>query len=117
MEAFGLVVIAPFLLAAWLVVRASRNRAFRRAAVSTVAEITDIRWKTVGPLPDRDRLAFPMLRFTLPDGSVYETRSEVATPELPEIGDRVEILYLPESPGRARVESQASPSSGSTSGT
>jgi hypothetical protein len=95
-------ILALLALVAWLVVRAARNRAFHRAAVSTTAVVTDIRWKTVGPLPDRDRLAFPMLRFTLPDGSVYETRSEVATPALPEIGDQVEILYLPDSPGRAR---------------
>ncbi len=67
-------VLAVLALVAWLVTRSVRARAFRRAAVSTTAEITDIRWKSVGPLPERDRLAFPMLRFTLPDGSVYETR-------------------------------------------
>jgi hypothetical protein len=88
--------LAVLVLVAWLVTRSVRARAFRRAAVSTTAEITDIRWKTVGPLPERDRLAFPTL---------------------PEIGDRVPVLYLPENPGRARVENHASPSSGSTSGT
>jgi len=85
--------------------RSVANRAFRRAAVRTEAEITEIRWKDVGPLPDRDRLAFPMLRFTLADGSVYETRSEQPTRRLPgDVGDRVGILYLPDEPGRARVE-------------
>jgi hypothetical protein len=58
-----------------------------------------------------------MLRFALPDGSLMETRSERALSGPAEIGDRVEILYLPDDPSRVRVDSHASPSTGSTSGT
>jgi Protein of unknown function (DUF3592) len=104
MAAIGLAVIALLLLAAWLITRAARDRAFRSAAAPAEAEITDIRWKTVGPLPERDRLAYPLLRFALPDGSVYEARSEVAAPAA-EVGDRVPVLYLPENPSRVRVAS------------
>jgi hypothetical protein len=101
----ALAVLAVALLLVWLATRRARARsaAFRAGAAHTQAEITDIRWKTVGPLPDRDRLAYPMLRFALPDGSLIETRSEVATAPACEVGDRVEILYLPDEPRRARV--------------
>jgi hypothetical protein len=39
------------------ILRRVANRAFARAAVQIEAEITEIRWKDVGPLPERDRLA------------------------------------------------------------
>jgi hypothetical protein len=97
--------VAILIAVGFAIQRRLANRAFARAAVQTEAEITEIRWKDVGPLPERDRLAFPMLRFMLPDGSLYETRSERPTRQLAgEIGDRVPILYLPEEPGRARVQ-------------
>jgi hypothetical protein len=114
-DAMGaLVVLLVVLVVASLVIRKVRaDRAFDAAAVRAEAEITDIRWKTVGPLPERDRLAFPLLRFTLPDGSLMETRSEVAATGPREVGERVEILYLPENPSRARLDSQASPDTGS----
>jgi hypothetical protein len=116
MGAIALAVIALFLLLAWLAIRGRRD-AFQVGAVHTQAEITDIRWKTVGPLPDRDRVAYPLLRFSLPDGSVFETRSEAPAAGPYEVGDRVGVLYLPDDPRRVRVDSQASPSTGSTSGT
>jgi hypothetical protein len=96
-----LVVLAIVIAVGFAVQRRVADRAFARAALQTEAEITEIRWKDVGPLPERDRLAFPMLRFTLPDGSVYEARSERHWPG--DVGDRVEVLYLPEEPGRVRV--------------
>lgn len=102
----GVLIILALLVAIGVAIyRSVANRAFARAAVATEAEITEIRWKDVGPLPDRDRLAFPMLRFTLPDGSLYETRSERPTRGLQgDVGDRVGILYLPDEPARARVQ-------------
>jgi hypothetical protein len=99
----GLLVILAILIAAGVAIyRVAANRAFHRAAVPGEAEITDIRWKTVGPLPERDRLGYPMLRFTLADGSVFETRSERHAEG--DVGDRVDILYLPDQPSRARVK-------------
>ena len=114
----ALAVLAVALVLVWVATRRARARhaAFREGAVHTQAVITDIRWKTVGPLPERDRLAYPLLRFALPDGSVYEARTEVGGPPV-EVGDRVGVLYLPDDPSRVRVDSQASPSTRSTSGT
>ena len=115
--AAAVVLVAVILVVVWLVVR-DRNatRAFLQAAAPAQAEITDIRWKTVGPLPDRDRLAYPLLRFSLPDGSVIEARSEAPAAEPHEVGERVAVLYLPGDPSRVRLESHQSPSTGSTSG-
>jgi hypothetical protein len=101
--AAGAVVLLVLVLV-WLAVRRVRRaRAFDLAAVRTDGEITDIRWKTVGPRADRDRLGVPLVRFTLADGSVVETRSEVPVEGPHEVGDRVEVLYLPDAPARARV--------------
>ena len=108
MAAVALLLIVVLVVFAFVAVRRSRaDRAFRGAAVPGEAEVTDIRWKMVGPLPDRDRLAYPLLRFALPDGSVYEARSEVAAPAAA-VGDHVPVLYLPENPSRVRVVSHAS---------
>jgi hypothetical protein len=105
MAGVALLLIVAIVVFAVVAARRSRaDRAFRDAAVPGEAEITDVRWKTVGPLPDRDRLAYPLLRFALPDGSLIEARSEVAAPAA-EVGDRVGILYLPDEPSRVRVGS------------
>ena len=98
-----LVAVALVVLAVVAARRTRTDRAFRRVAVAAEGEVTDIRWKTVGPLPERDRLAYPLLRFALPDGSLIECRSEVATTAV-EVGDRVGILYLPDEPSRVRVD-------------
>ena len=104
MAAVALLLIVAIVVFAVVAARRARaDRAFRGAAVPGEAEVTDIRWKTVGPLPDRDRLAYPLLRFALPDGSLIETRSEVATTAA-EVGDRVAVLYLPDDPSRVRVD-------------
>ena len=105
MGAIALVVIVALVVLAVVAIRKrNADRAFLSAAVPAEAEVTDVRWKTVGPLPERDRLAYPLLRFALPDGSLIETRSEVATTAA-EVGDRVGILYLPDEPSRVRVDS------------
>jgi hypothetical protein len=100
-----LLILALVVLAVLAVRKRNADRAFHSAAATAEAEVTDVRWKTVGPLPERDRLAYPLLRFALPDGSVIETRSEVATTEA-EVGDRVAVLYLPDEPGRVRIAGQ-----------
>ena len=104
MAAVALLLILALAVLAVVTIRRTRaDRAFRDAAATAEAEVTDVRWKTVGPLPERDRLAYPLLRFALPDGSLIETRSEVATTAA-EVGDRVAVLYLPDDPSRVRVD-------------
>jgi hypothetical protein len=69
-EAAEAVVLPALLMAALIVatIRIRRDRAFERAAARTGAEITDLRFKRVGPLDERDTIAYPLLRLTLPDG-------------------------------------------------
>jgi hypothetical protein len=57
----ALAVLAVTLVLVWLATRRARARdaAFQARAVHTQAEITDIRWKTVGPLPEHDRRPEP----------------------------------------------------------
>jgi hypothetical protein len=109
MEAFGLMplaFVAMGLLFAWIGIRNVRvSDAFRRDALQADAEITDVRWELVGAMGDRDHLAFPVLRFTLPDGRVVETQSDYGTNWPPgEAGDHVTVMYLPDDPTRARIE-------------
>jgi hypothetical protein len=109
MEAFGLMplaFIAAGLLFAWYGFRNVRaTGAFRRAALRTEAEITDVRWEWVGAMGDRDQVAFPVLKFTLPDGRIVETKAEYGTNWPPgKAGDRVTVIYHPDDPTRARIE-------------
>jgi hypothetical protein len=105
MAAIGPLLILAIVVLVWLTVARRRaDRRFLGAAVPAEAEVTDVRWKTVGPLPERDRLAYPLLRFALPDGSLIEARSQ-ATEQPFEVGDRVSVLYLPDDPSRVRVDS------------
>jgi hypothetical protein len=109
MEAFGLMplaFVAVGLLFAWYGIRNVRAAdAFRRDAHQAEAEITDVRWELVGPATDRDHLAFPVLKFTLPDGRIVETQSDHGTNWPPgEPGDHVTVLYQPDDPAHARIE-------------
>jgi hypothetical protein len=104
MAAIGPLLILAIVVLAWVTIARRRaNRAFLGAAVPAEAEVTDVRWRTVGPLPERDRLAYPLLRFALPDGSLIEARGQ-ATEQPIEVGDRVGVLYLPAEPSRVRVD-------------
>jgi hypothetical protein len=84
-----------------LIRRSRRDRAFEQAAVRADAVITDVRYRRVGPLDDRDVLAYPLVRLSLPDGTTYENWAE--RPADGEVGERVEVLYLPDEPGRIRI--------------
>lgn len=100
------VVLLALLMAALIVatIRIRRDRAFERAAARTEAEITDLRFKRVGPLDARDTIGYPLLRLTLPDGLTVENWAERGVSEPPgEIGDHVEVLYDPHDPSRIRL--------------
>jgi hypothetical protein len=109
MEAIGLMplaFVAAGLLFAWIGIRNVRaGDAFRSVARQTEAEITDVRWEWTGGIGNRNQVAFPVLRFTLPDGQVVETQAEYGTNWPPgQAGDRVTVLYHPDEPSRARIE-------------
>jgi hypothetical protein len=91
---------------AWYGIRNARAAdAFRRAALPAQAEITDVRWEAIGHPGDTDMVAFAVVRFTLPDGRIVETQTDHGTNWPPgKAGDRVDVLYLPDDPTRARIE-------------
>lgn len=53
-------------------------------------------------------LYYPVLRFRLPDGTFVETRSSIgASPPDQQPGDEITVLYNPDNPSEARVDSPA----------
>lgn len=70
---------AFFLLGLAMVLITLRARTARRRFEETAAqapgEVTDMRWESVGQAGDRSMLAFPIVRFSLPDGRTVETRT------------------------------------------
>ena len=80
-------------------VRVRKDRAFARDAVHAYGVVTDVRHKRVGPLEDRDLLAYPLVRLTLPDGTTLENWAERPVADA-EVGDHVEVLY---DAGRIRI--------------
>ena len=78
-----------------LAVKAKRRRArWEAAATSTSGEVTDLRWQSVGQAGDTNLLAFPILRFSLPDGRTVETQSSWGTnPPAAKPGAQVTVLY------------------------
>jgi hypothetical protein len=78
-----------------LAVKARRRRArWEAAAARASGEVTDLRWQSVGQAGDRNLLAFPVLRFSLPDGRTVETQSSWGTnPPAAKPGAQVTVLY------------------------
>jgi hypothetical protein len=63
-----------------LALKARRRRArWEAAATRASGEVTDLRWQSVERAGDRNLLAFPVLRFSLPDGRTVETQSSWGT--------------------------------------
>ena len=88
-----------------LAVKAKRRRArWEAAATSTSGEVTDLRWQSVGQAGDSNLLAFPVLRFSLPDGRTVETQSSWGTnPPAAKPGAQVTVLYDPADPTSASL--------------
>jgi hypothetical protein len=88
-----------------LAVKAKRRRArWEAAATRTSGEVTDLRWQSAGQAGDRNLLAFPVLRFSLPDGRTVETQSTWGTnPPAAKPGARVTVLYDPAAPTSASL--------------
>jgi Protein of unknown function (DUF3592) len=85
-------------------VRANR---FERTAQRTNALVTALRWKHTsgGSSSSTSRIAYPVLRFQLPDGRSVETESTFGSNPAPaHEGDSVTVLYDPGDPTDARIE-------------
>ena len=96
-----------------MALRAKRRRArWEEAASRTSGEVTDLRWQSVGQAGDSNLLAFPVLRFSLPDGRTVETQSSWGTnPPAAKPGARVTVLYDPPTPRARRCPPAAPPPS------
>ena len=91
----------------------ARRRRIRWEAAATRAsgEVTDLRWQSVGQAGDRNPLAFPVLRFSLPDGRTVETQSTWGTnPPAAKPGAQVTVLYDPADPTSASLPAGGSAS-------
>jgi hypothetical protein len=95
-----------------LALKAKRRRArWEAAATSTSGEVTDLRWQSVGQAGDTNLLAFPVLRFSLPDGRTVETQSSWGTnPPAAKPGAQVTVLYDPADPTSASLAAGGSAS-------
>jgi hypothetical protein len=95
-----------------LAVKAKRRRArWEAVATSTSGEVTDLRWQSVGQAGDTNLLAFPVLRFSLPDGRTVETQSSWGTnPPAAKPGAQVTVLYDPADPTSASLPAGGSAS-------
>jgi hypothetical protein len=78
-----------------LALKARRRRAdWEASATRAAGEVTDLRWRSVGRAGDSNLLAFPVLRFSLPDGRTVETQSSWGTnPPAAKPGEQVTVLY------------------------
>ena len=66
--------------------------------------MTDLRWQSVGQAGDSNLLAFPVLRFSLPDGRTVETQSSWGTnTPAAKPGTQVTVLYDPADPTSASL--------------
>jgi hypothetical protein len=85
----------------------ARAHRFERTAQRTNALVTDLRWKQTGggSSSSSSRVAYPVLRFELPDGRSVEAESTFGSnPPPARDGDTVTVLYDPADPTDARVE-------------
>jgi Protein of unknown function (DUF3592) len=84
--------------------RASR---FERTAQRTRGLVTSVRWKHASATSSSSssRVAYPVLRFELPDGRTVEVESTFGSnPPPAREGDTVNVLYDPADPTDARQE-------------
>jgi hypothetical protein len=87
---------------------ARANRRFDRAAQKASGEVVDVRWQSRSGLAAGgvQRIGYPVLRFTLPDGGTVETVARTTTSaDVMQRGRPVSVLYDPTDPRKARIDS------------
>jgi hypothetical protein len=96
--------IGALLFAIGVVITRS-NRAFARRALRAPGQVTGVRRSS--PAGATTTIAYPELRFALPDGRLVETVARTGTNfERLQEGDAVTVLYDPADPTKARVDSR-----------
>lgn len=90
-------------------VRGGRQRgaasAFTASALTATAEVTDLRLRHQRYNREHDDgFWLPVVRFTLPDGSVVEAETLTGSMPAPaRVGEQVEVRYDPEDPRRVNL--------------
>jgi hypothetical protein len=103
----GFILIGGGMVVASRRARHARQR-WEASAARAEGEVTDLRWHSLGRPSDSRLLAFPVLRFSLPDGRTVETQSTWGTnPPPAKPGATVTILYDPRDPTTASVPAGA----------
>jgi hypothetical protein len=73
--------------------RKARGR-WEASAARAAGEVTDLQWVSSRRSENRSRVAYPVLRFALPDGRTVETRANFGTnPPQAKPGAQVTVLY------------------------
>lgn len=97
-------VVVGVALVAFTRINRRRRAAFAARAQTAPGEVVDNVWRDVGRSAEVTLLAFPRLRYRLPDGTVVEELSfEGASPPVAREGSAVEVLYDPADPRRVRI--------------
>lgn len=102
----GLVAVAAGM---YLGVRGRRQRiaasAFTATAATTTADVTDLRLRHQRYNRQHDDgFWVPVVRFALPDGRVVEAETMTGSMPAPaRVGERVEVRYHPDDPGRVNL--------------
>lgn len=100
------------LVSGLLLLRGLRQRgiaaSFRARAVETLAEVTALEAKDVSLATNPETLYFPVVAFTVADGSTVtaECLTGMAAPP-PRVGEQVGVLYDPEHPRRVELAADA----------
>ena len=79
---------------------------FQRIAHRAPATVTELRWEWTsgGSNSSSSRIAYPVVRFTLPDGRMVETQTSFGSnPPPAREGEPVTVLYDPADPTQARL--------------
>jgi len=90
------------------VLLARSKRRFDRTALRAAGEVVDVRWQSRSGLAasGAQRIGYPVLRFTLPDGDTVETVARTTTSaDVLQRGRAVPVLYDPADPRKARIDS------------
>ena len=98
------VLIGVAMVASTLRGRRARER-WEAVAARVPGEVTDLQWVSSHRSQNRSRVAYPVLRFALPDGRTVETRANFGTnPPQAKPGEQVTVLYEAGNPLNASLE-------------
>jgi uncharacterized protein DUF3592 len=79
-------------------------REFRSTAVATTGTVVGYETHYDTDEGRRSETYSPVVRFTAPDGRQVEVRTNVSSSRRPRVGEQVKVLYQPDDPQDARID-------------